>query len=83
MKRVYDILSQLGDSNWLAVGISIVSLFLLVLIKFQVSDRFKKQLHNVPVPIDLALIVCGSAAAYFAGLDKKFNLAIVGHIPTG
>ena len=49
----------------------------------QVNERFKKQLRNVPIPIELIVIIAGTSVAYFADLNKKYRLEIVGEIPKG
>jgi hypothetical protein len=43
-----------------------------------VGQAFKKQLKNIPIPIELIVIVVGICVTYFAKLDKIYKLKIVG-----
>ena len=49
----------------------------------QVNDRFKKQLRNIPIPIELIVIITGTLVTYLAKLNEKFNVPIIGKIPEG
>jgi hypothetical protein len=49
----------------------------------QVNERFKKQLRNIPIPIELIVIITGTLVAYFANLNEKFDVPIIGKIPEG
>jgi hypothetical protein len=51
--------------------------------KTQVNERFRKQLKNIPIPIELIVIISGTTLTYFAGLNFKYDLAVVGKIPAG
>jgi hypothetical protein len=49
----------------------------------QVNDRFKKQLRNIPIPIELIVIITGTSVTYLAKLNERFHVPIIGKIPEG
>jgi hypothetical protein len=48
--------ANITSINFVALIISIVSLALLIGLKF-LNDRFKKQLRNIPIPIELIVVM--------------------------
>ncbi len=42
--------------NWLAILISFLSITFLVVVRIHVNERFKKQLKNIPIPIELIVV---------------------------
>ena len=44
--------------NWLAILISFLSITFLVAVRIHVNERFKKQLKNIPIPIELIVVSC-------------------------
>ena len=54
--------------NWLATLISFLSITFLVVVRIHVNERFKKQLKNIPIPIEL--IVVSFLIIYIKKLNK-------------
>ena len=46
------------------------------------KKRFKKKLI-APVPAELICVIAGTLISYYAKFNKKWNVAIVGPIPSG
>lgn len=46
------------------------------------QPRLRKK-TNIPIPIELIVVILGTAASYFGNLNENFDLLIVGDIPTG
>ena len=42
--------------NWAAIIISFISITFLITLKIHVNDRFKEQLRNIPIPIELIVV---------------------------
>lgn len=42
--------------NWFTVVMSITAITVLLLVKSQINRRFRKQLRNIPVPIELIVV---------------------------
>lgn len=77
-----DIIERLADTNVASVIISIVSIGLLLLFRLVLNDRIAKRCR-FPVPIELILVVVGTAVSHFAHLHSRCQVDIVGHIPSG
>ncbi|CAF0714401.1 unnamed protein product [Brachionus calyciflorus] len=69
--------------NWAAFIFSITSILFLYITRTQINERFKKQLKNVPLPIELFVIVTGTILSNYANLNSKFNMSVIGTIPKG
>ena len=82
-KTYINISKQITLINWVTVVISVVSITFLMVMRTQVNDRFKKQLRNIPIPIELIVIITGTLVTYFAKLNEKFHVPIIGKIPEG
>jgi high affinity sulfate transporter 1 len=83
-KLVYsyiELFQHVKSANWVAIVLSVVGIIFLIVMKIHVNERFKKQLRNIPIPVELILIVVYTMATYFGDLDTIYNLKIVGRIP--
>ena len=77
-KYYISLASYIQTVNYAALIISSVSIAFLIVIRIQVNERYKKQLKNIPIPIELIVIVVGICVTYFGQLDKIYKLKIVG-----
>ena len=77
-KNYIGLASNIKTVNYAALIFSCVAIGFLILFRIQVNERFKKQLKNIPIPIELIVIVVGTCVTYFAKLDKIYKLKIVG-----
>lgn len=48
----------------------------------EINDRFSTRL-KIPIPGELILVVIAALVSYFAQLNERFDLAVIGGIPTG
>lgn len=69
--------------NWAAFIFSVVCIIFLYLTRTQINERFKTQLKNIPLPIELFVIIVGTVVSNMAELNKKFGMTVVGSIPKG
>lgn len=56
---------------------------LIVFTKLYLNVKFQKKLRGIPIPIEIFVLVFGIVFSYFAKLNEKFDLAIVGPIQSG
>jgi len=70
--------------NWTSLIISVVAITFLVTVRIFVNEKFKKQMRNIPIPIELIVIIAGTSLTYIFSFHKApYNLVIVGKIPSG
>jgi len=78
-----DIIKNLAKTNLTDLIISIICIPTMLCFKY-LSTRYKKKLNNIPIPIELFLIIITTIASYFGHWEKApFNVNIVDYIPTG
>jgi len=76
------IVDNLGHTNIVDLIISLVSLPMLLLFK-HINQKYKKQLRNVPIPIEFFLIVIATTLSSFLEFEKKSNVSTVHKVPLG
>nr|CAB3266192.1 solute carrier family 26 member 10-like [Phallusia mammillata] len=82
-KTLGDILHHLPQSNIADVIISAIALPTLLVVKY-LNERYKQKLRNIPIPVELILVVLATVISYFGNLDDPpYNVNIVKTIPTG
>ena len=58
MHKIYVTLAKNIESiNWVAFGISMLSISLMIFTKFYLNEKFKRQLRNIPLPIELLVVI--------------------------
>jgi len=78
-----EVCKNITKINIVDLIISIICIPTMLLSK-HFSAKYKKKLRNIPVPIELILIIITTLISYFAHLESKpFNVNIVKTIPTG
>lgn len=83
MQTYIDIFSNMYQANIVEVIISLVCFPTIFIVKY-LNDKYKKQMHNIPFPIELVVIVIVTLISYFCRLDEPpYNVNTVKHIPTG
>ena len=78
----YEICSAVPTANACAVVVSLLSVAALVGVKEGVNERFRSRMH-VPIPAELIVVVVSTLVSHFAALDRRFELRVIGVIPTG
>ncbi|XP_063926754.1 solute carrier family 26 member 6-like isoform X3 [Zophobas morio] len=79
---VYDSIVALPDGNKYVWMVSAVAVIVMVLN----NELFKPYLAKktqIPFPIELVAVVLGTTASYFLSFNEKFDISVVGVIPTG
>ncbi|KAG8199514.1 hypothetical protein JTE90_009360 [Oedothorax gibbosus] len=77
-----DVVENLSKTNPATVIASAISIFILAFYKEQIDERLKRRL-KMPLPIDLIVVVLGTAISYSVNLHKKYEVKIIADIPTG
>ncbi|CAH1782637.1 unnamed protein product [Owenia fusiformis] len=77
-----DLFTQIPQTNFGALITTVVCVIGLVLVKECINARFKDKL-KMPVPIELIVVIVGTAVSHFAKFNERFDMKIVGSIPTG
>ncbi|XP_054636254.1 solute carrier family 26 member 6-like [Dunckerocampus dactyliophorus] len=61
--------------------VSLVSLTLLIVVK-EINAYYRQKLP-LPIPIELIVIIIATIITHFCGLSAKYNIDVVGEIPSG
>jgi MFS superfamily sulfate permease-like transporter len=69
-----------GEANWASGLMGFVS-FLLLLSVWQINRSF--MVGKIPVPGELVVVVLACLVSYYGDLDNKYNMTVVGSIPSG
>ncbi|GBP73914.1 Prestin [Eumeta japonica] len=84
-KNVYtviELIKNMPNLNWVALTLSVVMCTVVGLnnafLKTWVSKR-----SRFPVPIELLVVVAGTAVSKILNLKANYEVSLVGHIPTG
>jgi MFS superfamily sulfate permease-like transporter len=62
--------------------ISLITCVLLYLVKVHVNDKFKDKLP-VPLPIELFVVIAGTAISYAADFGAKNGVDMIGELNSG
>ncbi|XP_026333752.1 solute carrier family 26 member 10 isoform X2 [Hyposmocoma kahamanoa] len=79
---VIEICKNLPKLNWAALIISFITCLVIALNNELLKPRVSKR-SRIPVPIELLAIVTGTLVSRFALLHERFQISLVGDIPTG
>jgi len=83
LQTYVDILKSISKANLPDIVITLISLPSLLIVKY-LSERHKKKLRNIPIPIELILVVAATMVSHFCHLEKApYNVNTVKTIPTG
>lgn len=85
LKIIYtykDIISQILHANPAAMVISGLTIATLAF-NNEVLKPWVRTKTKIPVPIELLVVIGGTAASYFGRLNDDYSIRIVGEIPTG
>ena len=75
---------RLGDTNLVTLGLSVFGIALLIVVKEVIEPKLKTKFKfNVPLPIDILLVIGFTLFSRFMKLHDKNDVAIIGQIPTG
>nr|XP_019951741.1 PREDICTED: solute carrier family 26 member 6-like [Paralichthys olivaceus] len=76
-----DIFRLLPQTQVPELVVSLVSLTFLIVAK-EINDCYKQKLP-LPIPVELIVIITATVISHFCGLQRKYNLDVVGEIPSG
>nr|XP_057939553.1 solute carrier family 26 member 6 isoform X2 [Doryrhamphus excisus] len=78
---VVEICSLLPQTVVPELVVSLVSLTILIVVK-EINDCYRQKLL-LPIPIELIVIIIATIITHFCGLSAKYNIDVVGEIPSG
>ncbi|XP_075910254.1 prestin-like [Petromyzon marinus] len=76
-----DIFQKLPNTNIAELVTSLVCLTVLIPVR-EINQRYKSKL-KAPIPVELLLIVLATVISFYARLEEKFGVTVVGNIPAG
>ncbi|XP_071961597.1 prestin-like [Antedon mediterranea] len=81
IKSYEELFSELNTTNIATLIMGLCSIIALVLVK-EIQDKYKDRI-KFPIPMELAVIVFGTVVSSKINLEEKYDVIIVGTIPTG
>uniref|UniRef100_A0A668A259 Solute carrier family 26 member 6 n=1 Tax=Myripristis murdjan TaxID=586833 RepID=A0A668A259_9TELE len=84
LSQIYTLLNicqLLPETNVAELVVSLVALAVLIVVK-ELNACYSKKLP-LPIPIELIVIIAATIISYFAGINNKYGVDIVGEIPSG
>ena len=79
-----ELFNQISHSNFTALGISAICCIILIIFKFYLTPKLQRKTGlNVPIPIELGLVIIGILVSTFCELQENTGIKIVGQIPSG
>jgi len=82
VRMFIDLFSKLESTNAAEIVMSIICIVILLLVKIGINERYSAKM-KIPVPIDLIIVIIGTIISHFANFHHKFDVHIVGEIPSG
>ncbi|KAK6012306.1 inorganic anion transporter, SulP family, partial [Ostertagia ostertagi] len=82
MLRVFDIAVEIYRTNLITILVSIVAMVVLYIGKKFINPRVLAR-SPVPIPFELLAVIFGALVSWLLHFEKKFEVRIVGDIPTG
>ncbi|XP_057665771.1 solute carrier family 26 member 6-like isoform X2 [Diorhabda carinulata] len=79
---VYDAIFAIPKANINAILVSFTS-FILLIINNELFKPWLSKRFTIPFPIELVVVVFGTASSYFMNFESNYNITVVGYIPTG
>ncbi|CAM9555334.1 unnamed protein product [Lampetra fluviatilis] len=76
-----DIFQKLPNTNIAELVTSLVCLTVLIPVR-EINQRYKSKL-KAPIPVELLLIILATVISFYARLEEKFGVTVVGNIPAG
>uniref|UniRef100_A0A672YHW8 Solute carrier family 26 member 6-like n=1 Tax=Sphaeramia orbicularis TaxID=375764 RepID=A0A672YHW8_9TELE len=76
-----DICRLLPQTKVPELVVSLVAISVLIVVK-EINDCYKQKLP-LPIPIELIVIIGATIITHFCGLTSKYNIDVVGEIPSG
>ncbi|CAH1802534.1 unnamed protein product [Owenia fusiformis] len=77
-----DIVLNIVNTNVATLITSAICIIVLLLVKDCINQRFKSKMR-IPIPIELFVVIGATVVSYFAKLNHRYGVAVVGYIPKG
>ncbi|XP_046682653.1 sulfate transporter-like isoform X2 [Homalodisca vitripennis] len=85
LKLIYtyiDLIKMINQTNFLALAMTLSVVTILTVFVQCIKPRLSKK-SKFPVPMELIIVVLGTLISRHFQLPEKFNISVVGDIPTG
>ncbi|XP_035380239.1 solute carrier family 26 member 6, like isoform X1 [Electrophorus electricus] len=76
-----DVCGLLPNTHLPTLVVSVLSIVILITAK-ELNNRCRKKLQ-VPIPVELIVIVVGTLISFYAHLNETYEISVVGKIPSG
>uniref|UniRef100_H2ZIG7 SLC26A/SulP transporter domain-containing protein n=1 Tax=Ciona savignyi TaxID=51511 RepID=H2ZIG7_CIOSA len=77
-----ELFTRIKETNIAEIILSLITVVVLYPVKL-LSVKYKKKLHNIPIPIELLVIIVTTVISANVNLNAKYGIDIVGAIPSG
>lgn len=82
IKTWIELFSRLNEINWPSIIVSVICLAFLIPIKY-VNRTYKAKMRNLPIPVELLVVITGTLVSGLVGYGKQNVFLIVGKVPRG
>uniref|UniRef100_H2ZIG8 STAS domain-containing protein n=1 Tax=Ciona savignyi TaxID=51511 RepID=H2ZIG8_CIOSA len=82
VKTYIELFTRIKETNIAEIILSLITVVVLYPVKL-LSVKYKKKLHNIPIPIELLVIIVTTVISANVNLNAKYGIDIVGAIPSG
>ncbi|CAG0918293.1 unnamed protein product [Notodromas monacha] len=82
LRSHYFVITHLLESNVAAIIVSTVAMTFLAVNNDHLKPRLAKKCR-IPLPVELIVVVVGTAVSYYLELHDKHGLVTIGSLPTG
>lgn len=82
IKSWIELFSRLNEINWPSIIVSVICLAILIPIKY-VNRTYKAKMRNLPIPVELLVVIIGTLVSGLTGYGKQNVFLIVGKVPRG
>lgn len=81
IKLYIDIFTKIKTTTIADLTIALITLAVLMTVRI-LKDKYEHRL-KFPVPFEIALILIGIIVSYFGKLERRYNVTVLGDVPTG
>uniref|UniRef100_A0A4W4F4X8 STAS domain-containing protein n=1 Tax=Electrophorus electricus TaxID=8005 RepID=A0A4W4F4X8_ELEEL len=81
VSTLVDVCGLLPNTHLPTLVVSVLSIVILITAK-ELNNRCRKKLQ-VPIPVELIVIVVGTLISFYAHLNETYEISVVGKIPSG
>jgi high affinity sulfate transporter 1 len=77
-----EIFRNIASTNLTSFLMTVICIVIIFIVKEFINPKVKAKIR-IPIPIELFVVIISTVIAYYGKFHEKFQLTVVGHIPTG